>query len=158
MYYKNHIKSFETDFIDLLSDNMCQVDKDEVFATSGQSPKTALLSSVMCSDQLICYFDQEELLGIGGVGLEPNGEGIPWFLRTNHFDFWKKKNKRSFLKSSRSWIEHMGEIYPSMYNYIDSRNKESINWIQHLGFDLTETVDNYGFLRIPFIKFEKYNG
>jgi hypothetical protein len=158
MYYKNHIKSFETDFIDLLSDNMCQMDKDEVFATSGQSPKTALLSSVMCSDQLICYFDQEELLGIGGVGLEPNGEGIPWFLRTNHFDFWKKKNKRSFLKSSRSWIEHMGEIYPSMYNYIDSRNKESINWIQHLGFDLTETVDNYGFLRIPFIKFEKYNG
>ena len=158
MYYKNHVKPFEVEFIDLLADNMCQVDKDEVFATSGQSPKTALLSSVSCTDQLICYFDGEELLGIGGIGLEPNGDGVPWFLRTNHFDSWKKKNKRSFLKSSRSWIEHMGEIYPAMYNYIDARNKESMTWLKHLGFRLTNTVDNYGFLRIPFIKFEKYNG
>ena len=158
MYYEDHVKSFEPCFIDLLADNMCQVDKEEVFATSGQSPKTALLSSVMCSDQLICYFATDELLGIGGVGLEPNGEGIPWFLRTNYFNSWKKKNKRSFLKSSRSWIKHMGEIYPAMYNYVDARNKESITWLKHLGFRLTNTIDNYGFLRIPFIKFEKYNG
>jgi len=157
MYYKDHIKSFETSFIDILSDNMCQVDKDEVYATSGQSPKTALLSSVMCSDQLFCYFATDELLGIGGVGLEPNGDGIPWFLRTNYFNSWKRKNLRSFIKSTKSWIEHMGESYPAMYNYVDVRNKESINWLQHLGFDLTETVDNYGFLSIPFIKFEKYN-
>ena len=51
----------------------------------------------------------------------------------------------------------MGEIYPTMYNYVDVRNKESINWLKHLGFRLTNTVDNYGFLRVPFIKFEKYN-
>ena len=158
MYYEDNVKSFEPYFIDLLADDMCQVDKDEVFATSGQSPKTALLSSVMCSDQLVCYFATDELLGIGGVGLEPNGEGIPWFLRTNYFNSWKKKNLRSFIKSTRSWIEHMGESYPAMYNYVDARNKESINWLQHLGFRLTNTVDNYGFLQIPFIKFEKYNG
>ena len=54
MYYKNHVKPFEVEFIDLLADNMCQVDIDEVFATSGQNPKTALLSSVSCTDQLIC--------------------------------------------------------------------------------------------------------
>ena len=158
MYYKDHVKSFETSFIDLLADNMCPVDKEEVYATSGYSPKTALLSSVMRSDQLVCYFAQEELLGIGGVGLEPNGDGVPWFLRTNYFDSWKQKNLRNFLRSTKSWIEHMGEMYPSMHNYVDTRNKESINWLQHLGFSLTKTIDNYGFLSIPFIKFEKYNG
>jgi hypothetical protein len=157
MYYKDHVKSFETSFIDLLADNMCPVDKEEVYATSGYSPKTALLSSVMRSDQLVCYFAQEELLGIGGVGLEPNGDGVPWFLRTNHFDSWKQKNLRSFLRSTKSWIEHMGETYPSMHNYVDVRNKESINWLKHLGFSLTNTIDKYGFLKVPFIKFEKYN-
>jgi hypothetical protein len=158
MYYKDHTKPFEPSFIDLLADNMCQVDIDEVYATSGQSPKTALLSSVMHSDQLVCYFATEELLGIGGVGLEPNGNGIPWFLRTNYFHSWKQKNLRSFLRATKSWIEHMGEMYPAMHNYVDTRNKESINWLQHLGFSLTKTIDNYGFLKIPFIKFEKYNG
>ena len=158
MYYKDHIKPFEPSFVDILADNMCQVDIDEVYATSGQSPKTALLSSVMCTDQLVCYFATEELLGIGGVGLEPDGNGIPWFLRTNYFHSWKQKNLRSFLRSTKSWIEHMGEIYPAMYNYVDARNKESINWLKHLGFSLTNTVDNYGFLSVPFIKFEKYNG
>ena len=59
---------------------------------------------------------------------------------------------------SRSWIEHMGEMYPAMYNYVDKRNKESITWLKHLGFQFTQTVQHYGFLRIPFIKFEKYNG
>ena len=157
MYYKDHTKPFEPSFIDLLADNMCQVDIDEVYATSGQSPKTALLSSVMHSDQLVCYFATEELLGIGGVGLEPNGNGIPWFLRTNYFHSWKQKNLRSFLKSTKSWIEHMGEMYPAMHNYVDTRNKESINWLQHLGFSLTKTIDKYGFLKVPFIKFEKYN-
>ena len=157
MYYKNHVKPFEVEFIDLLADNMCPVDKEEVYATSGCSPKTALLSSVMRSDQLVCYFAQEELLGIGGVGLEANGDGVPWFLRTNHFDSWKQKNLRSFLRSTKSWIEHMGEIYPAMYNYVDVRNKESINWLKHLGFSLTNTVHKYGFLKVPFIKFEKYN-
>lgn len=157
MYYKDHTKPFEPSFIDLLADNMCQVDIDEVYATSGQSPKTALLSSVMHSDQLVCYFATEELLGIGGVGLEPNGNGVPWFLRTNYFHSWKQKNLRSFLKSTKSWIEHMGEMYPAMHNYVDTRNKESINWLQHLGFSLTKTIDKYGFLKVPFIKFEKYN-
>jgi len=158
MYYKDYVKPFEPSFIDLLADDMCQVDKDEVYATSGQSPKTALLSSVMCSDQLVCGFDQKKLIGIGGIGLEPNGNGIPWFLRSNYFHLWKKKNLRSFMRSTRSWIEHVGESYPAMYNYVDVRNKESINWLKHLGFRLTNTVDNYGFLKIPFIKFEKYNG
>ena len=68
MYYKDHIKPFEPSFIDLLADNMCQVDIDEVYATSGQSPKTALLSSISCTDRLFCYFATDELLGIGGVG------------------------------------------------------------------------------------------
>ena len=44
-----------------------------------------------------------------------------------------------------------------MSNYVDIRNKESINWLQHLGFILTDLELNYGFLKVPFIKFEKYN-
>ena len=158
MYYKDHVKPFEPSYIDLLGDNICEVDKDEVYATSGQAPKEAITTSIMRSDQLICYFDKDKLLGIGGVGSELNGEGVPWFLRTKYFNSWKKKNKKSYLKSSRSWIEHMGETYLSMYNYVDKRNKESITWLKHLGFQFTQTVEHYGFLRIPFIKFEKYNG
>ena len=133
MYYKDHVKPFEPFFIDLLADNMCQVDIDEVYATSGQSPKTALLSSVSCTDRLFCYFATDELLGIGGVGLEPNGDGVPWFLRTNYFHSWKHKNLRSFLKATKSWVEHMGEIYPSMYNYVDVRNKDKIEIVHFIG-------------------------
>ena len=70
--YKEFTKPFEVEYVDILADNMCQVDRDEVYATSGLSPKTALLSSIMTSYQLVCYFDKEELLGIGGVGGEPN--------------------------------------------------------------------------------------
>ena len=158
MFYKDHVKPFEPHFIDLLGNDMCQADQDEVYATCGNSPKTGLVSSIMCSEKLVCYFDNDTLIGIGGVGKEQDGNGIPWFLRTNYFHSWKRKNLRSFLNSTKSWIEHMGESYPSMHNYVDLRNKESQNWLKHLGFRLTKTIDNYGYLKIPFIKFEKYNG
>ena len=55
MYYTEFTKPFEVEFVDILADNMCQVDRDEVYATSGLSPKTALLSSIMTSYQLVCY-------------------------------------------------------------------------------------------------------
>jgi hypothetical protein len=158
MYYKAHIKPFEPYYVDILARNICEVDKDEIYACSGFNPREAILKSILGSQELICYFSKDNLLGIGGVGVEENGNGIPWFLRTQYFHSWKKKNKRSFLKSSKSWIEHMGELYPAMSNYVDKRNKESITWLKHLGFRFTNTIDKYGFLRIPFIKFEKYNG
>ena len=156
MYYKDHVKPFEPSYIDLLAENMCKGDRDEVFATSGKNPKEALVLSIMSSDQLLCYFDNDELLGIGGVGLESNGNGIPWLLSTEYLYSWKRKNLRSFLKSTKSWIEHMGEMYPFLHNYVDTRNTESINWLKHLGFKFTKTIEDYGYLKIPFIKFEKY--
>ena len=157
MYYKDHVKPFEPYYVDILARNICQVDKDEVYACSGYSPKSAILHSILTSNELVCYFSKDNLLGIGGIAPEPNGNGIPWFLRTEYFHFWKKRNRRNFLKSSKSWIEHMGEMYPSMHNYVDQRNKESILWLKHLGFTFTKKI-KYGFLKIPFIKFEKYNG
>ena len=119
MYYKDHVKPFEPSYIDLLAENMCKGDRDEVFATS-------------------------------------NGNGIPWLLSTEYLYSWKRKNLRSFLKSTKSWIEHMGEMYPFLHNYVDTRNTESINWLKHLGFKFTKTIEDYGYLKIPFIKFEKY--
>ena len=157
MYYEGFIKPFEPHFIDLLVDDMCQVDIDEVYAAHGVNPRDAVRSSVLSSDRLVCYFDDDILLGIGGVGTTINGDGIPWLLSTNYLQTWKRKNLRSFLKSTRSWIEHMNEIYPYMHNYVDSRNKESIVWLEHLGFNLTETIQNYGHSKIPFIKFIKYS-
>ena len=157
MYYKDHVKPFEPYYVDILARNICKVDKDEVYASSGYTPKKAILYSILTSNHLICYFSNDNLLGIGGVAPKSNGDGVPWFLRTELFHFWKKNNRRRFFKSSQSWIEHMSEYYPAMSNYVDERNKESITWLKHLGFTFTNKI-KYGFLQIPFIKFEKYNG
>ena len=45
MFYKNYTKPFEASYIDLLADDMCQADKDEVFASTGDSPNR---SSFFC--------------------------------------------------------------------------------------------------------------
>ena len=156
MFYKNYTKPFEAHYIDLLADDMCQADIDEVFASNGVSPKDAVTHSVLNSDRLVCYFDGEQLLAIGGIGINPNGSGSPWLLSTTYLSTWKRKNLRTFLKCSRSWIEHMNEEYLHLENYVDKRNKESQTWLKHLGFYFPKTIPDYGYLKIPFIKFVKY--
>jgi len=157
MFYKDYTKPFETSYIDLLADNMCQADINEVFASNGVSPKTAVLSSVSCSNRLVCYFDGDQLLALGGVGINENGSGSPWLLSTNYLNDWKRNNLRTFLKCSRSWIEHINDEYPHLENYVDERNTESITWLKHLGFYFPKTIPEYGYLKIPFIKFVKYS-
>ena len=157
MFYKNYTKPFETHYVDLLADNMCQADIDEVFASNGLSPKTGVLSSVSCSDRIVCYFDGDQLLSIGGVGVSQDGSGSPWMLSTNYLNHWKRENLRAFMRCSTSWIAEMNDIYHCLENYVDARNTESINWLEHLGFHFPETIPDYGYSKIPFIKFIKYN-
>ena len=157
MFYRNYTKPFEPHYIDLLADDMCQADINEVFASNGVDPKTAVTQSILNSDSLVCYFDKDYLLGIGGVGLNSNGSGSPWLLSNNYLRDWKRRNLRTFLKCSRSWIKEMNETYPHLENYVDQRNTESQTWLKHLGFHFPNTVRYYGYLKIPFIKFIKYN-
>jgi len=157
MLYKKYTKPFETHFVDLLADDMRTADKNEVFASHGLSPKTAVLSSVSTSDRIVCYFANDRLLAIGGVAVTQDGSGSPWLLSTNYLNDWKHKNLRTFLKCSKSWITEMNDIYPLLENYVDARNTDSITWLKHLGFSFPETIPDYGYSKIPFIKFIKYN-
>jgi len=84
-------------------------------------------------------------------GVVPSGEfsGIVWMLGNDLL----VKMKTAFLKECRNEVVKLNNIYPHLYNIIDSRNEVHIKWIKWCGFKIIKehminNVKFYEFCRI----------
>lgn len=108
-------------------------------AASGYPPEVALALSVDASVLCWVVIHDGQIEGAFGVS-EEWGVGVPWFLATDKF----YEFGFAFAKESRKVVyEHMLNAFPMLVNFVDSRHKESMRWLEWLGFTIHKDQPTY---------------
>ena len=123
----------KTDYEEVINLQLRQSDIDEIRASSGLTPKEALIISlsVVPTGDLFVVIHDNKIEGVFGV--ETNG--VVWFLATDKF----KEFAYSFAKESKKWVQVMLEKYSFLHNYVSIHHQESIQWLEWLGFAIDYT-------------------
>tara|TARA_R100000808_G_scaffold1960_3_gene8329 strand:- start:779 stop:1330 length:552 start_codon:yes stop_codon:yes gene_type:complete len=143
----------------ILGPNLRKADADEVYAVAGISPKDGLQYSMEASTK--CYtisdLETDEPLAMFGTGPshvakdtgEPVMGGI-WFLGS---DKMFEKNRISFLRNSKFWVQKLLRDYTILHNLVDARNVIHIRWLKWMGFTFIADVPEFGFEKRLFKQF-----
>ena len=138
------------DLIRVIADDMRQADADEVWASNRHSPTEALLSGWELSEKSVIVTVNDEPCVMIGLVIRDilSGAGVPWLLGTEN----ALKYKRYFLTQVPDVINEMLTICPILFNYVHSKNKISIKWLDRIGFIIDEPMP-YGVDNELFHKF-----
>lgn len=152
LYYNDgHVKVRKSiiEDIDFLADRLRIEDINEVWASDHMSPRAALEQSFNESSHC---FTIENGMPIAMFGISPENllgtDAVIWFLSSDDIE----KIKYRFLKCSKFFIDTLLDVYPVLYNYVDFRNKKSIDWLYHCGATIFEPKE-YGLDRRLFCEF-----
>lgn len=134
---------------DALPTDMFQLresDINEVWASHHHKPEEALRQSI--EQSFLCY-TIENGNPVASFGLVPeniiSNKATVWMLASEDLN----KIKIRFLINCKKFINLMLEYYPYLYNYVDDRNKKSIEWLLFLGAKM-EDPRPYGTDKLPF--------
>ncbi len=137
-----------------LSRTMRKADREELMASSGQSPLEALEEGYVLSSKLYTIFnDEDRVVGVFGVAPNPLDPtiGHPWMLASDLLDGMKM----TFLRQCHSYVDDLGKGYLLLMNVCDKRNTVHIKWLRWLGFTFIREHPHYGVGRLPFLEFVK---
>lgn len=136
-----------------LAPRLRKADLDEISASSGERPQLALLRGLMESEECYSVFadhGEPPLAMFGIVRMAENPSvGQVWLLGSDDIKF----NSIGFLRRSKEWVELFQLKFPVLYNNIDARNTVHIKWLQWLGFQFINELQNYGNERRTFYHF-----
>ena len=129
---------------------MRESDRLEVMASHGHAPyeavKFAFSSSPVC--MTILYKNEPvAMFGVVGYPMCP-GTATVWLLGTNGI----YKMRKSFLRLSRRYIAEMLKEYPTLYNFVDARNRVTVRWLEWCGATFNMPIA-YGVAGLPFRAF-----
>jgi len=132
--------------------HMRQSDRDEVMASVGMYPLPALMMSVTDSNRTYAMLTDDGtpfvLFGVAPLAGHP-GVGVPWLLATDDV-----VNNRIFcLKTSLRYVKEFLEDYEILLNFVDVRNRLSIEWIKWCGFQIADYRHEFGVGKLPFLQF-----
>jgi len=137
-----------------LSRTMRRADREELLASSGQSPLEALEEGYVLSSKTHTILTKEGQV-VGVFGVAPNSVdptvGHPWMLASDLLD----DVKVSFLKQCRPVADSLGEGYALLMNVCDKRNAVHIKWLRWLGYTFIREHPHYGVGKLPFLEFVK---
>lgn len=134
-----------------IHDKLRAVDNYEILAASGLAPLEALLEGFRRNKENYCITKDDLPIAIGGVAVAQDGfEAYPWLLATDEL----VRHQHFFLRVSKPFVQDMLLRYPKLRNYAYARNTVHIKWLKWLGFTITRTVDDYGYLELPFVEFQ----
>lgn len=115
-----------------LAPHLRMSDKVEIYASSGMNPLDALLESVEVSDEDMCWcatLNKHPVAMFGASHVE--GEtGCIWMLCSPAI----YTNKLDFMRHCKTYLAKMHERYEYLFNKIDTRNLQSMQWLPALGF------------------------
>jgi hypothetical protein len=146
-----------------IATHLRECDYNELKSVSGKNPCDEVIKSANISDMKWIVFEEINInltekafrslfvpLIIFGVVKHPEKEnvGIPWMVAASDI----KRISSFVMRKSRGYINLMAEKYKHLFNYVDSRNKDSIIWIKKMGFKFGETR-LFGEEKVPFHKF-----
>lgn len=128
-------------------------DKAEVRASSGRTPLEALTISFDLSDPVytICYSNADPVGMFGVVPTDEPGVGAVWMLATPRIE----SMQFPFLRQCRKWIDHLNDLYPLLYNFVDGRNLVHMKWLRWMNFIFLECHPRYGVEALTFYEFAR---
>ena len=148
-YNQNGIIVRESNFYDVVAmhKNLRESDVLEVLASHNHTPEEALHSCI--KDGGFSYTIEVTGQPVGIFGINPDtilgNRATIWFLATDGID----KIRRRFLMNSGKFIKIFLEHYSYLYNWVDSRNESSVEWLKFCGAKVEEAKP-YGVEGKPF--------
>ena len=138
--------------LEYIAANLRACDREELHASVGHRRYAdALRVSVAHSASAVmavnAYGEPVAVLGVSTLSVLYN-TGCPWMMATPQAN----RHKRAFIKAARVYTEAMLKEYARLENHVDTRNAESVAWLQHLGFKVEspEPYGPFGLLFHPF--------
>lgn len=130
------VRDMTREDVDELKDRLRPSDVQECWSSNHHTPEEALW---MCYDESIMRYTvtinsvPAMVFGIASPGFISSKASI-WLLATPEM----KKIQRRFIRHSREFIQFFLSFYPLLFNYVDARNHESIQWLHWCGAEISE--------------------
>ena len=126
-------------------------DRKEIMASDGCSPLEALVTPFTQENAKIYTIvgtKDEGVIGMfGSTPTKLEEYGVVWLLSSEHLF----KHIKQFIKECPYWVAQMSKDYKYVYNFVDERNWKSLKWLQFLGFEPKEKIEQYGYGKLPFL-------
>lgn len=135
-----------------IAPHLRDADKNEITASSGSDHAKAILHSILSSEaHTVCLPDGTPIC-IFGIGDDTQGNGIPWMIGTDEMI----KHRKALIRDARKWIDRQLEEFPLLWNYADARNTVHLNWLRHMGFEISMVPEYIGVdPDVPFYLFTR---
>lgn len=133
-----------------MAPNMRRGEVDEIWAAHHFTPEEALVYSFSVSMEIYSAVFMGKVVAMFGI--------VPRSLVDNHALVWLlttdgvEKMPIRFLRLSRKVIRFFHMRYKTLYNFVDSRNSQCLNWIRWSGGKVFE-AQPYGVEKMPFNRF-----
>jgi RimJ/RimL family protein N-acetyltransferase len=120
----------------------------ELTACSSKPPEQQLKEAWEKSDMRWTVLKNGEVACVLGCCGLKGKFGVPWLLGTD----LSKKVKQAFVTDLKLCLAEMLREYRCLINYVHPQNKQSIRWLQWLGFKIKKPVPfgEFGILFHPF--------
>jgi len=112
-------------------------------------PLEAVLQSMRKSDAswaAIVAGEVGAMFGVGQLAGTSERVGQVWFLTATPFI----KHPRAYMAVAREAVSSMLELYPVLFNIIDSRYAAAVRWAKWIGFDVG-AAQPFGPAGVPFV-------
>lgn len=117
-----------------VAENLRDQDREEVAASSGMAPQSAVAASLMMSTLSYAILDRDNV-PVALFGATPHplpGVGVAWMLGTDGI----LREALSIARQTKDYMDRLSAAYPLLWNYIDERNTVSMRWLKWGGFTL----------------------
>jgi hypothetical protein len=131
-----------------VANNIRKADREEIKASSGEEPLTALLEGFKKSEVPISIYHKGKCVAIFGVVNFITSGGI-WLLATDDL----KLLTIPFLRENKEVVNFLNKKHKVLHNFVDCRNQVHIKWLKWLGFQFINKVEKYGVEKRPFYEF-----
>ena len=144
------------DVIELLP-KLRACDVVELLLSSGPEYGQALVDSIaMCGGEAEAAIDADGnvIAILGCCYVESNKNlGVPFMVCSDEVDKYPKE----VIKDAKARTIKWNNKHPVLVNMVYSKNETTIKWLQHIGYNLGELDENWGYASAPFYKFYKVN-
>lgn len=146
-------------WLEHIADNLRPGDRDEMRATNplltiGEPDALLLLTtSIMISVDGWIITNDGEPFCVFGVSEDGEGGGIVWMMGTPGMGH--PRAKIAVGKATKAFVAGWLERWPRVWNHIDARNSQSLQWLLWAGFEIEDVDLNHGREHRPFYLFSK---
>jgi hypothetical protein len=135
MSIKQEVRKTEPDDIEYLIENVRPEDEEEVKEFSGETVREVLEGTPELDKSQVWVVDGKIVCMFGVTPLPKYPKtGLIWLLATPDFH----KHTKSFAVRNKAVFEEVIKDYEYVFNYVLSKNEDSVRWLTWLGFNMGE--------------------